>query len=191
MNNTEQVLTVEQIDKIVQKLGGYEGALSLLRGETEIKLVIKPIIINCDADPRCYHPDHCVKIHKRNGKFIFDPSKIELLLWEEGVSYNHFLQNLPKDRVILNANVLDYLLNHLRLIPESWESKDRSIIKVVFMGTIFFDTYDENYWFNALEWSYTSRVRRGRMIWENWYHEFLGYNSKNSSSVFVPVAKTD
>ncbi|HOF79787.1 MAG TPA: hypothetical protein PLP46_02490 [bacterium] len=186
MNNTEQTisLTAEQINEVVKKLGGNEGALSFLRGETEIQPVAKPIIINCDADPHRYNLNHCLRRHQRNGKLVLNFSKIELLPWEKGVTYEDFLRNLPKDRVILNSNVLDYLLSHRRLIPESWESKYRTTREIVFMGTIFFDNYRKGSWFATLQWSYNYCA--DRMIWEQGYHEFRG-DYENSSSVFVPV----
>lgn len=178
---TSTSLTVDQLNEIIKKMGGYEGALRLLQGESEVKPVAEPIIIDCDVNPFC-HNESIVR-HHRNGQFIFNPSKIELLPWERGVSYEDFMRELPKDIIILNANVYDYLLKHPRLIPESWECDD--LLYVAFLGTVFSNYIrgNINYYYHGLCWSYNHHFER--RLWEDCAWGF------NRGGCFVPVARVN
>ena len=98
---------------------------------------IKPIehLIDCDADP--FIPsDWSVDEHQKGGQIQFDSSKIELWLAKDqqkskSMEGNKLRKEL-QSRKVLNANVLDYLLAHPELIPESWKDK-----YVYFWGTIY------------------------------------------------------
>ncbi len=91
------------------------------------------------------------------GQLELDPCSIELLGDEQHPRQGCLsttdtvkrLHNL-KTKVVLNANVLDYLLDHPELIPEEWKGKD-----VAFWGTLYF--------YPNLDWSYV-RV----LLWD--YH---------------------
>ncbi len=69
-----------------------------------------------------------------------DLSKIELYLDDDQKDGKYIEGNLLlgklKGKPILNANVLDYLLKHKNLIPESWKDK-----YVYFWGTIYRDSF--------------------------------------------------
>ena len=81
--------------------------------------------------------------HRKGGKIEFEPSQIQLYkvpgrnvtligdLYFEILRENN---SLNRNNHILNANVLDYLLDHKDVIPESW-SKNLSIY---FWGTIYY-----------------------------------------------------
>jgi hypothetical protein len=68
------------------------------------------------------------------GKFVWDPPRIELYKTVEQRSGKHTLVRKYKEelrsRQVLNACVLDYLLEHTELIPREWGT-------VYFLGTEF------------------------------------------------------
>lgn len=71
----------------------------------------------------------------KGGKFIWGPSRVSLYLSERQKSGPYAgwqLEDELKDKPVLNANVLDYLLAHPDLIPEDWKGK-----RVYFWGTIY------------------------------------------------------
>jgi hypothetical protein len=92
-------------------------------------------IIDCDADP--FIPEELeVEKHIKDGQLEFDLSQIELYLdkgQKNGKSVaGNKLRELLVGKPTLNANVLDYLLAHPKLIPEEWKDKF-----VFFWGTIY------------------------------------------------------
>ena len=98
------------------------------------------IIIDCDKDPFC--PEGwTVEEHKKGGKLEWNPKNISLYLSENqrnGLIKGNELHKELKDKPILNANVLDYLLAHPELIPEEWKGK-----YVFFWGTIYRDSVSD------------------------------------------------
>lgn len=92
--------------------------------------------INTDATPRLPFDGATIEYHKKDGKMILDPSKINLYLSEgqKGGQYieGNKLRKELKSKPVLNACVLDYLLDNPHLIPEEWKGK-----AVFFWGTIF------------------------------------------------------
>jgi hypothetical protein len=92
-------------------------------------------IIDCDAKP--YIPDGWKVVeHQKGGKMEWDPTKIQLYLSDsqkdgkyiEGNKLRKELKNKP----VLNACVLDWLLAHPEFIPEEWKEE-----YVFFWGTIY------------------------------------------------------
>ncbi|MDD4412413.1 MAG: hypothetical protein PHR00_02085 [Patescibacteria group bacterium] len=157
INNPEFVsvkLTTEQINSIVEKLGGYEKTLAFLQEEPQTTTINH--IIDCNANP--YIPMGLTVVeHKPGGLFEFDPSKIYLYLSEaqkSGVINGNNLRKLLADKPVLNANVLDYLLAHPEIIPEDWKGK-----YIFFWGTLY--RYSNGnlfvrylYW-NGSKWSWS------------------------------------
>jgi hypothetical protein len=94
--------------------------------------------IDCFADP--FVPKGwSVEEHRRTGDFVWDPSKVALYLSDSQkngkVIEGAKLREELKDKSVLSANVLDYLLAHSELIPEKWKGK-----YVFFWGTIYRDS---------------------------------------------------
>lgn len=99
-------------------------------------------VIDCDAAPKV-GDDLCgaavqqaeVDRHIPGGKMIWDKDKVHLWFFpgqqKTGVSGAEIYQ-LTEDKPVLNANVLDYLLEHQELIPKEWKGK-----YVCFWGTIY------------------------------------------------------
>ncbi|MCX6778728.1 MAG: hypothetical protein NTU97_00660 [Candidatus Magasanikbacteria bacterium] len=77
-----------------------------------------------------------VEEHKKGGQFLLDPTKVRLRLshYQQGgrITSGYDLRKELAGIRVLNACVLDYLLAHPELIPESWKSK-----YVYFWGTIY------------------------------------------------------
>lgn len=107
----------------------------VLLGHAEIKAIEH--LIDCDADPFVPN-DWSVVEHKKGGQFKWDPARVSLYLSKSQknrkvIRGNHLCNEL-KDKLVLNANVLDYLLANPHLIPKEWKDK-----YVFFWGTIYRD----------------------------------------------------
>lgn len=94
-----------------------------------------PYVIDCDADP--FVPkDWKVEDHRPGGQFEWDPAKVKLYLSDEQrdgkTIQGHKLREDLKDKPVLNANVLEYLLENPMLIPDEWKGK-----YIFFWGTIY------------------------------------------------------
>lgn len=96
-------------------------------------------IIDCDAPakiPEGY--DWTIEEHKKGGKITWDSSKVSLYLSEEQKDEyitGYKLRKELKEQIVLNVNVLDFLLKHTELIPEDWKNKH-----IYFWGTIYHDS---------------------------------------------------
>ena len=160
MNFASQNLTAGQLNAIVKKLGGEDGAMRFLRGDAEV--VIKTHIIDCDANP--YVPDGWkVEEHIKGGELRWNPDEVELYLCDKqksGTIKGTELRKLLKGKPVLNACVLDYLLANPQLIPEEWKGK-----AVFFWGTIYRDSCGSLY-VRCLCWG------GGRWSWGD---RWLGY----------------
>ena len=107
--------------------------LKIIKGQAEIKIIEHPI--DCDATP--FIPNGwSVKEHKKGGMFKFNPKKISLHLSKKqkkgSIEGNDLRKELANQPPVLNANVLDYLLDYPELIPEEWKGK-----YIFFWGTIY------------------------------------------------------
>ncbi len=106
-------------------------------------------VIDLDANP--FVPNGWrVERHVVGGRFEWDPAKVMLYLSSEqqggGKLQGYELHKELKDKPVCNANLLDYLLAHPELIPESWKSK-----AVFFWGTIYAHP-DGNFYVRYLAW---------------------------------------
>lgn len=88
-------------------------------------------IIDCDADSALIR-DWVADDHVLGGKFEWDPTKVELRKPRD-VVVTELREELASQRP-LNANVLDYLLANLQLIPEGWKGR-----QIYFLGTVYRD----------------------------------------------------
>jgi len=94
-------------------------------------------IIDCDADP--FVPEGwTVAEHRERGQLKWNPDMVSLYLSDSQKDNKtirgHELRKELENQLVLNANVLDYLLNHQGLIPETWKGK-----QIFFWGTIYHD----------------------------------------------------
>lgn len=98
-------------------------------------------LIDCDTAPFC--PDiWTVEDHHKDGQLVFDPANIQLYLCNgqmDGRSIEgHKLRKELAKMHVMNANVLDYLVAHPELIPDSWKTnKNGNTHYIYFFGTIY------------------------------------------------------
>ncbi len=122
----------------VTKLGQFSN-LSNLRGLFNGTYELRQIkyIINCDVSPFC--PDGWkIAEHCQGGALVWDISKIQFYHFkkqEDRCRYEgHKLRKRLEGEPVLNANVLEYLLENPHFIPVEWKSRH-----VFFWGTIYKD----------------------------------------------------
>jgi len=130
--SSEEILGVHQLlqDFADGKLPGLPG---LARGTHELKR--RELVIDLGADP--FIPEGWEKVqHQSEGLWTWNPEEVELFISPEqtkgGRIQGHKLRKLLVGKRVLNANVLDYLLEHQELIPESWKGG-----YTFFFGTIY------------------------------------------------------
>ena len=129
--------TLGQMEALTNKLGGMEAVSGILSGAIKVTLEIIRHLIDCDALP--FVPKGLeVEKHCPGGKLEWNAAKVALYLSpnQQGnkVVVGNDLRKELADKPVLNACVLDYLLAHPELIPESWKGK-----AVFFWGTIYRD----------------------------------------------------
>lgn len=137
---------------VIEAKSSYFG---VLKGTHEIKVIEH--LIDCDADP--FIPESWeVLEHQKGGIVRFNASKIDLYLSKpqrkgNSIEGNKLREEL-KNKKVLNANVLDFLLKNPHLIPEDWKGK-----AIFFWGTIYCSSDGDLYvrylsWFGgAWRWS--------------------------------------
>jgi hypothetical protein len=85
-----------------------------------------------------------VPLERRGDDLYLNGKKIVFRLSEQqkgGYIKGEELRKELQDKVVLNANVLDYLLAHPDLIPESWKKDERGNTRFIyFWGTIYRDS---------------------------------------------------
>ena len=131
----------------VTKLKQFKDLVKIkdvLYGKASIAYPEHVHVIDTDVAP--FIPDgFSLESHIGHGLWKYDFSLIELFLSkEQKKSYqvgNELYKAIKavkalKDKIALNANVLDYLLAHQELIPESWKGK-----LIFFWGTIYRDSF--------------------------------------------------
>lgn len=133
--------------------------LKLMKGQLEI--TPKKHLIDTDATP-FVPPGMSVEKHIGHGLWQWNPDIIGLFLSKEqeknyqvGTKLREVIEVL-KGKIVLNANILDYLLAHPSLIPEEWKGK-----AVFFWGTIYRGAYDDLYvrylFWRGSEWRWCFR----------------------------------
>ena len=126
----------QQLLKLIFNLDNIALVRDLLKEIPEAKEA--NFTIDCDAEP--YAPEGSVVVyHQEDGIIKWTKSLISLYLSREqrdrklieGRRLREALEGAKGWRV-LNANVLDFLLEHPELIPEEWKHQH-----VYFLGTIY------------------------------------------------------
>lgn len=120
--------------------------LKVMKGYSEIKPIDH--LIDCDTNP--FIPDGwSLEEHQKGGLIKFDPKNISLYLskkQKKSIINGHDLRKELMGQPVMNANVLDYLLAHPELIPESWKDK-----YIFFWGTIY-RLSDGSLFVRCLDW---------------------------------------
>lgn len=103
-------------------------------------------LVDCDAQP--YIPDGWrIERHTCRGLIEFDPARIELFQHEKqkkgGTITGDDLFDAVKDRIGLNACVLDHSLENTGNLPGSWKKDDQGRTRyIIFPDTVFRDSDD-------------------------------------------------
>jgi hypothetical protein len=169
----EGTIKFKEAVSVIQRIiieGKSKAHLQVVNGLAEIKMLDH--MIDCDAPP-FIHNGWFIEEHGKNGQlgmWKWNP-KVGLYISEKqrkGIITGNDLRKELVDRPILNVNVLDYLLAHPKLIPESWKG-----IKVFFWGTIYRNDNGDLY-VRYLYW--------GGFRWD-WVYSWLGNNFDASDSV--------
>lgn len=103
-------------------------------------------------------------VYAKPAEWPWDPSKIHLFVHEEQKKERfHGMpgEKLRKELVrtsVLNAVVLDYLLEHQHLVPASWQSSGREGRRIYFFGTVYRNNSDQDmdslYFVRGLWWDH-------------------------------------
>lgn len=131
------------IEAVFKRFGGMRRADRSPRGELElVKKTVENHHFGCGADffiPEGWevveHQKDSPFDFSRSGQFEWGPGKVEFYLHDDqrnGSIEGNELRKKLEGEPVLNACVLDYLLNHSELIPEEWKSK-----WIFFWGTIY------------------------------------------------------
>lgn len=105
--------------------------------------------IDCSKDPDVTGQGLTLEKNQPDGIYQLDPVNIKFFSFESKTTATKGEDMLKKlNGTGLNACVLNYLMDHKELIPESWKTK-----QVVFPGTIFRDAGGNRcvrflYWWN-------------------------------------------
>jgi len=127
--------SAEEVTKLKQ-FNNLKGIRDILNGHAEI--TYPEHLIDCDATP--FVPEGLTLVsHSKGGMWKWNPNISFYTSKKQkqgGYSVGNDLRKELEDQAVLNANVLDYLLAHPELIPESWKGK-----AIFFWGTIYRDSY--------------------------------------------------
>ena len=170
-------ITLGRVEAVWNKLGGEEGVQRFLAGQSE--LIVKEHAIDCDAAP--FVPDGWkVEEHQKGGSFIWDASKVELFLSEsqkggKTIEGNKLRKELAK-KLVLNANVLDYLMKNPHLIPEEWKKDEQGNTRYIFFGGTVYRRSSGYLCVRCLSWS------DGRWFWGgSWLDD--GWSSRDPAAL--------
>lgn len=154
--------SAEEITKLKQ-FKSLKGIKDILNGHAEI--AYPEHLIDCDAAP--YIPEGFTLVsHKKGGQWKWNPSISFYLSKKQkkgGYSVGNDLRKALESQPVLNANVLDHLIAHQELIPESWKGKT-----IFFWGTIYRNS-DGSLYVRFLYWD-GSQWRWGSSYLDNDFH---------------------
>ncbi len=124
--------------------------------------------INLDADP--FVPlGWSVEKHRKGGIFKWNPSEVHFYLSEQQknrkfIEGKKLLKEL-EDKPIFNANLIDYLLAHPYLIPETWKNDEAGRVRRIFAWDTIYHSLSGDLCVRCLLWNGNS--------WD-WDYHLLG-----------------
>jgi len=157
-------VTMESLLNLLEQTGGStilpaEIAQQLQQPEV---VVAADLVIDCDAQPII--PEQFeIYLHKPGGQFIWDKAKVGLSVVDDkphpdGPAVANEMRWKRNKKLVLNANVLDWLLQHPKQIPEEWKDKEVHFWSTVYHHSVI-DTlavrylyWKDGYWQSAYHW---------------------------------------
>ncbi len=161
-------VTMGQVEALLNKIGGVEGMNNILRGTATVQ--ITKHIIDLSGDPM---PEDWKKAGWQTTKHTYgvtlelDPSQLKLHLSENQkngrvVEVNSLKKELEDNKVpVLNACILDYLLAHPELIPESWKKDENGNTRYIYFWGTEYRHPDGDLYVRYLCW------RDGAWLWSD------------------------
>lgn len=141
----------------------------------------KKYIIDTDAPPKIPYSGWTVESHKGAGKVEWNPKKFQLCLSDKqrkGEYVKGFdLQEELESQTPMNANVLDFLLEHPELIPKDWKRK-----YVTFFGTVYRHSGDLLF---VRYWDWDDGALQSGYYWlgRDWSDQFPALSLASASSL--------
>ncbi|MFA6604181.1 MAG: hypothetical protein WCT10_05115 [Patescibacteria group bacterium] len=138
------------------------GMQDLIEGKFDTAPASTCHLIDCDARPLTKYgwsirsEDQLPNVV--HDQIEFDPTNVVFHLddaQKKGVVLGHDLKQKLAGKTVYNARVLDYLLAHPEIIPESWKTYEQDHIRyTVFWGTVYRDPDGDQrvcylYWINS------------------------------------------
>ena len=184
MSNDKSVLSIglaHQLDMAFVRNGWVTADVNLLSKGNVLKSVRDSFlgkvamncnhhIIDCSAGPDMSRvpPDWDAEEHRKHGLLVWNPSRISLYRSEKQQKNGECVDGLKlrvelQGKNVLNANVLDYLLMHVELIPENWKQK-----RIFFWGTIY-KSYDNTPYVRCLYWTGKRWHCNKECLWNGFY----------------------
>lgn len=174
--------TPDDVTELGQNKSRLSDLLGVLRDTHEVKAIEH--LIDCDADP--FTPNGWkVEEHKQCGKIEFGAANIEFYLSKKqgsGVIEGHKLREELKGGPVLNANVLDYLLENPHLIPEDWKKDEHGNTRFIFFWGTIYRCSGGSLCVRCLFWS------GGQWHWRDDWLE-CGWNSLSPAALFAPTVQ--
>ena len=129
----EQGWTPERLNALAENSTLFSQMLQVQLGFAEVKLVEH--IIDLDADP--FTPGGWkAEKHIKGGPFKWDPAQVQFYLspnQQNGrIIGGEKLREELADKLVFNANLLDYLLKNPHLIPEEWKKDEQGRTRYIF-----------------------------------------------------------
>jgi hypothetical protein len=122
----------------LKQFGNLRDIKDVLNGKAEIAYLER--LIDCDAAPSV-PDDWSVVEHRKGGLWRWNPARVSLYYAKKTITTpderqiirgHDFREELMNNQLVMNANLLDYLLAYPALIPEEWKGKI-----IFFFGTIY------------------------------------------------------
>lgn len=148
MSNLYSIGQMNQLGDALEKAGFSANEITKLQHSPQLAAIRELLygratlslpehLIDCDSDP-CVPQNWSLKSHLKMGVWKWQPEKVVLFKFKEQAGskrIGEYLYQKLEESPVLNANVLDYLLQHHHLIPSDWKN-----VFVFFWGTIYFSS---------------------------------------------------
>lgn len=191
-------VTLGQMEAAINKMGGIEMFQALLNGSA-IVTQIKHIVDIAKSPKLPFGGAEVVKHESKiNGKtevelelvddeLFVDGMKITLHLSERQMGDKRIIgHELRKElesgeSVLLNSNILDYIIDHPELFPEHWKKDENGETRYIFFwGTIFRNPSFDSLYVRGLCWS-------GGCLFQDYDWLDDGWNRQDPSAVLASI----